>query len=66
MGKTKQLVDELINKRSKGVEALAINTRIKLLMKGIDAKKITEETPDDEKVIEKIYQLASEFNITLS
>ncbi len=65
MGKTKQLVDDLISKRSKGVEALAINTRMKLLMKGIDAKKITHETPDDDMILQKIYQLATEFNIKL-
>ncbi len=65
MGKTKHLVDELIAKRSKGIEALAINTRMKLLMKGIDSKKINEETPDDEKVLQKIYDLALEFNIKL-
>ena len=65
MGKTKQLVDTLIARRAKGVEYLEINTRMKLLMKGIDAKKITDATPDDAKLIEKIYQLAKELSIHL-
>ena len=66
MGKTKMLIDELIEKRSKGIEALAINTRMKLLLKGIDAKKIGDDTPDNEDVIKKIYQVATELNISLA
>lgn len=65
MGKTKQLVDTLIDKRAKGVEFLEINTRMKLLMKGIDVKKITPDTPDDTLLLNKIYQVAKELNISL-
>ncbi len=65
MGKTKQLIDTLIAKRAKGVEYLEINTRMKLLMKGIDAKKITFDTPDDTRLIDKIYQVAKELSISL-
>ena len=63
--KTKLLVDELIEKRSKGVEFLKISTRMKLLMKGIDVNKIPDQ-PDDHLTIEKIHQIASELNITLN
>lgn len=63
--KTKLLVDELIEKRSKGVEFLKISTRMKLMMKGIDVNKIPDQ-PDDRSTIEKIHQIASELNITLN
>ena len=66
MGKVKILIDELIEKRSKGVEFLKLSTSMKLLMKGIDVKKITDETPDDNDVIERIYKVASELNIVLT
>lgn len=66
MGKIKNMVDELIQKRANGKEALEINTRMKLLMKGIDVKKIDHQTPDDHKMIEKILQVAKDFNIQLS
>jgi hypothetical protein len=65
MAKVKQMVDDLIRIRSNGKEAIAINTRIKLLMKGIDAKNITENTPDDPQMIKKILQVADEFKIQL-
>lgn len=66
MNKTKRLVDELIEKRSKGVEYLKISTRMKLLMKGVDVQKITDDTPDDDLVLKKIHEIATELNITLS
>jgi hypothetical protein len=63
--KTKLLVDELIEKRSKGVEFLKISTRMKLLMKGVDVNKIPDQ-PDDQATIKKIHEIASELNITLN
>lgn len=65
MGKAHQLINELIEKRSKGKEFLKISTQMKLLMKGIDTRKINADTPDDEAIIKKIYETAAEFNITL-
>jgi len=66
MSKTQQLIDELINKRSNGVEFLKISTRMKLLMKGIDVQKINADTPDRPELIKKIYETASELNIILT
>ena len=65
MGKVNQLINELIEKRSKGKEFLKLSTQMKLLMKGIDVKKINDDTPDDEVMIKKIYETAAEFNIKL-
>ena len=66
MSKTQKLIDELINKRSNGVEFLKISTRMKLLMKGIDVQKINADTPDSPELIKKIYETASELNIILA
>lgn len=65
MGKAHQLINELIEKRSKGKEFLKISTQMKLLMKGIDTRKINADTPDDDMIIKKIYETAAEFNIQL-
>jgi len=65
MGKVNQLINELIEKRSKGNEFLRLSTQMKLLMKGIDVRKITVDTPDDDVMIKKIYETASEFSIKL-
>ena len=66
MNKTKKLIDELIEKRSKGQEFLKLSTQMKLLMKGIDTRKITDDTPDNEVTIKKIHEIAAELKITLN
>ncbi len=65
MGKTKQLIDKLIWERSKGDRFTESSTRIKLIMKGIDPAKITDQTPDDPEVIRKIREVAGALNINL-
>ena len=65
MGKTKMLIDTLIQKRANGDPFIESSTRIKLIMKGIDPKKIDENTPDDPETIEKIYQVAKTLNVNL-
>jgi hypothetical protein len=66
MGKTKQLIDLLIKEKAKGNSFQEINVQIKLLFKGIDCKKITEDTPDDPETIAKIHEVAKAFNIELN
>lgn len=65
MGKTKYLIDELIRKRANGDTFLELDIQMKLLLKGINVKHITDATPDDAEVIEKIYEMAGRFNISL-
>lgn len=66
MAKTKKLIDELIAKRSKGDSFLELDVQMKLVLKGINVKNITENTPDNPETIKKIYQLAEQMNIELS
>ena len=65
MSKTKQLIETLIWERSKGDPFMESSTRIKLLMKGIDPIKITDESPDDPEVINKIKEVAKALSINL-
>lgn len=65
MGQTKTLVDQLIKKRANGDPFLESSTRIKLIMKGIDPKKIDENTPDNPDIIAKIHEVAEALNVTL-
>ena len=66
MGKAKQLIDELIEKKAQGKAFQVSNVKMKLLFKGIIPDKITNDTPDTDEIIDKIYEVAKEFNITLS
>jgi hypothetical protein len=64
-GKIRKLIDELIDLRAQGNQSLMSTTRTKLLLKGIDSGKFTDESVDDPVVIGKIRQIAQEMNITL-
>jgi len=58
MGKAKQMIDELIEKKAQGNEFQMYNVKMKLILKGIIPDKITEETPDTEDLISKIEEVA--------
>jgi hypothetical protein len=42
-----------------------MNYTMKLMLKGIPVKSITDETPNDPIILEKIYQAAKEFNVMI-
>jgi len=66
MGKTKRLIDELIEKKANGNSFQVSNIKMKLMFKGIMPDKINEDTPDSEEIILKIYEVAKDFNINLN
>jgi len=65
MGKIKKMLDTLIAKRANGNHFLELDIQMKLLLKGINFKLITDDTPDDPEMIAKLQQMADQFNITL-
>ena len=56
-GKIKQMIDSILDKRSKGNPLLLKTTRTKLILKGINPDKFTFESKDDPVVIEKLEKL---------
>ena len=66
MGKAKKLIDQLIEKKAQGNAFQVSNVKMKLMFKGIIPDKITDDTPDTDEIISKIYEVAKDFNITLS
>lgn len=64
-GKIRQLIDTLVEKRSQGSASIASTTRTKLLLKGIDSKKYSEQSDDDPAVIASIIKIADEMGINL-
>jgi len=65
MGKTKKLINELIEKKANGNSFQESNIKMKLMFKGILPDKITDETPDNDEIISKIYEVANDFNVNL-
>jgi hypothetical protein len=66
MGRTKQLIEELIRLKAQGNTFQELNIQMKLMFKGIDVKSISEHTPDDPEIINKIYQVAQDFQVKLT
>jgi hypothetical protein len=66
MSRTKQLIDELIQKKAAGDRFQESNVKMKLIFKGIIPEKITDDSIDDEEIISKIFEVASQFNVELT
>ena len=66
MGRTKKLIDELIQKKSNGNAFQVSNVRMKLMFKGVLPDKIDDNTEDQEEIISKIFEVAKDFNVTLN
>jgi hypothetical protein len=61
----KKLIDAIISEKAKGNNFQEMNYTMKLMLKGIPVKSITDETPDDPIILDKIYQAAKEFNVMI-
>ena len=64
-GATKRLIDRLVEKRSNGNTVVAGSVRTKLILKGINPAKYTDQSEDDPAVLEKIKGIALEMSIVL-
>jgi hypothetical protein len=60
-GKIKAMIDTLIAQRAQGNPALEGVVKIKLILKGIDPKNYTSDSPDDPAIIAKLNELIREF-----
>lgn len=64
-GKIKQLIDRLIELRTKGDRGLVAPIKIKLIMKGIDPDMFDNTSPDNPVVIQRIMTIAKEMGYDL-
>ncbi len=66
MSRVKNLITELIEKKASGNSFQETNIKMKLMFKGIIPDNITEETPDSDELISKIFEVANDFSVTLT
>jgi hypothetical protein len=62
-GKIKEIIDEIIQKRSKGNPAIAEMTKAKLILKGINPSKFDSYSDDDAIIIEKLLNIEQLLNV---
>jgi len=61
----KKLIYHIIKEKAQGNTFQELNYAMKLMLKGIPVKSITDDTPDDPVILEKIYQAAAELNVVI-
>ncbi len=64
-GQIKKIVDSIIFQKSKGDNVLSQLVRTKLVLKGIDPAKFNESSSDDPAIIQKLKQIALEFQVSI-
>ena len=64
-GKIKQQMDSLIAEVSKNNPILASTTRTKLILRGLNPSKFTQDSPDDPVILEKLKDIAEAFGVKL-
>jgi hypothetical protein len=64
-GTIKQMIDTIIETRSKGNLALISATKVKLIFKGVNPNDYTPETEDDPQMIRKVHEVARELGVSL-
>ncbi len=62
-GKIKEMIELIVEHRSRGNPALARITKAKICLKGINPEKYTPASEDNPQVMEKLKILARELNI---
>lgn len=62
-GQAKKILDAIIQKRSRGVGAIAKTIKIKLALKGINPDSLTPITPDDPALLKKLINLARSYGL---
>lgn len=60
-GKIRQMIDLIINQRAKDNPMLERVIKTKLMLKGVNPKKYTLESPDDPAVIQKLERMMHMF-----
>lgn len=64
-GQVHVMIDRIIAERSRGNATLAMTTRTKLVLKGINPEKWSAASPDDPEMIAKVRQVAAELSVSL-
>jgi hypothetical protein len=64
-GKIKKMLDQIIETRSQGDSFLALTTKTKLIMKGINPDHFSNKSPDNPSVLNNVRRIAKELGVTL-
>ena len=67
MSKAKLILNHIIKEKAQGNTFQELNVQMKIMMKGVFVKAILEEqVPDDPELIEKLKNIAVDFEVDIS
>lgn len=64
-GQIKKMIDQIIETRSRGDPFLALTTKTKLILKGIDPERYDLNSEDNPSVINDVKRIAREMGVIL-
>jgi len=64
-GQIKQMIDSILEQRSKGNPTVLATTRTKLILKGLNPDRYNVASPDDGAIIAKVRTVATELGVSL-
>ena len=64
-GTIKSMIDAITAQRSKGNPTIALTTRTKFILKGVNPDRFNATSPDDPAVIEKIRAIGAQMGISV-
>ncbi|SPE39470.1 conserved hypothetical protein [Candidatus Sulfopaludibacter sp. SbA3] len=64
-GNIRHMIDAITEKRSKGNPTIAITTKTKFILKGINPDRFNDTSPDDPAVIAKVRAIALEMGVAV-
>ena len=59
------MIDTIIEKRSRGNQTLALTTKAKFILKGLDPDRFNYTSPDDPAVLQKVRAIAAEMGVSV-
>lgn len=59
------MLDQLIVQRSKGNPTIALTTKTKIMLKGVNPDKFQPTSEDDPAVMQRVRQIAAEMGVSL-
>lgn len=62
-GQIKQMIDSIVAQRAKGNPTIALTTKTKLVLKGLNPDRFDAGSPDDPAVIAKVKAIAAELGV---
>jgi hypothetical protein len=64
-GEIKRMIDRIVEQRAKGSETIALSTKTKLILKGLNPDRFTTASPDDPAIVAKARAAAVELGVRL-